>query len=497
MRQRFTPTIAVILSAILLQACVRDATQSPTAPEGASRSAGMSTVSVCHIAGTGRGDVIDVANAALPAHVGHGDYVAELFVDHAFTGGDGVHYPRISDAIEAVRSVRFAHDELRAAACRITIEVLPGTYVGSFDDSGDATTERFPLFIDVPRVSLIGALVMPLDAAGRATGAGSSVASSVLRPDRQLPAASAMLMLVGNPQGSAADSAIVRGFQFESVGSTGAQATGAGMGMLRVTDVVITGNDFSAPLSTAVDSRESSVRASANYVKGMGTACGFCFAGPGSVTVVGNRLLDGDNVGVFFVAYTVQPDFPLGNHAGMDWHVDDLVPPTSATLLATAINNDVSNHTHNQNGVATGFRVIAHSKSTAAVAQSAKVTLDGNSSHHNSFGLIIDAGFPAGGVSGNVDVTLRRNSLYNNCQHNVLVSFARHTQTLGTSTGTGYLRNSTYHLDFEDTPWADAWYDHQAGLGNTLVVDGEVPPTVAPARVVAFNPLNTTCAVQP
>src|SRR6185503_6270558 len=86
------------------------------------------------------------------------------------TVGDSIHFTRITDAVNTVRAGRITRGELTSALCRITIQVAPGTFTGAYGQSSDATKETYPIVIDVPDVTLKGAMVMQVDAAGRATG---------------------------------------------------------------------------------------------------------------------------------------------------------------------------------------------------------------------------------------------------------------------------------------------------------------------------------------
>src|SRR5205085_10007384 len=114
----------------------------------------------------------------LPALMAQGGYVVSLFVDKTSAVGDSMHFRTIGDALAVVRAGRLARNELDAAACRITISVADGNIAGTAAASSDATIEHFPLIIDVPAVSLVGALRMGVDADGRASGAATTAAST-------------------------------------------------------------------------------------------------------------------------------------------------------------------------------------------------------------------------------------------------------------------------------------------------------------------------------
>lgn len=129
-------------------------------------------VALCHISSVGP-RILNVAAPALAAHFGQGDYVTTLHVGTAPDGtGDGLYFERIGSALEAARDGRVDRGGTVSAACRITIEVPAGEYFGSAFAPASGRTEHFPLVIDVPDVTLRGALQMEIDSSGRATGAG-------------------------------------------------------------------------------------------------------------------------------------------------------------------------------------------------------------------------------------------------------------------------------------------------------------------------------------
>jgi hypothetical protein len=164
---------------------------------------------------------LEVAQPALKGHLGHGDYVTTLVVSHdAAQTGDGVHFVRIGDALGAARAGRLDRGELAEAACRITIAVAAGVYNGTVTGQPFDDIDRFPLIVDVPDITLRGALVMGLDEAGRATGDATEGSRTTLRPVETAShiAGSQTPIIIANahPGGSAGNGLSVEGFVFES-----------------------------------------------------------------------------------------------------------------------------------------------------------------------------------------------------------------------------------------------------------------------------------------
>jgi len=470
--------VSAMLS-LLMMAC---AGEPPTVPLTASaKSANASHVSaapnkmvVCHMTDdTPR--LIEISTAARASHIGHGDHIAEFVVDKSSDDiGDGIHFGRIGDAIAAARAVRVARDEQETAACRITIVVAPGVYRGSVNVSTDPAFERFPLVIDVPDVTLHGALDMQIDASGRATGVGGSndVSTIVASPAlvSVLNFSEPLLAVNGHPDGFKGNGVIIEGFAFQS-GHAGVDALIGGLGVLslRVRDLVVSGNRFEAGFSESVDLRATSGRVDRNHLGGGGGTCDVCLAGPGDYGAEGNRLLAGGIPGILVV-----PATGLIVPQGRD--IENYVLPTSATVNATLVNNEVRDHLRLPVGV--GIRVGAIGVGAPDVAGTARVEAYDNVLVNNRFAMIVEAAFPMPNTlrKGDIELTLHGNILSESCQNNFLVSFSRHRTALGLNNDP-YLLNSSYTLSLGgDIAWDDVWYSHPAGFGNTLTVDGVVIP---------------------
>ena len=434
-------------------------------------------IEICHTQENGK--VLSLPLAAWPAHRGHGDYALAWSVSHGTTSaGDGIHFARITDAVDAADSTRRANGEMVTAACRITISVAAGTYRGSFDTTS-ANLERFPLYIGVPDVTLRGAQPMVVDAGGRATDAAMAGAS-VITPDRSLKTNETYIVVAHDQSGYRGDSVAVEQFRFQSGYAPGSTVSGGeGVGALQVHRVAFRGNHFEPTMQSGVDLRASDGTVEQNYASRLGTACGFCFAGPGKYEITGNRILDGGFVGLFLAPLAVLPNFPMTlNPLGVV--VAQYTAPPAAADTATVTNNDISGHVRQAKGFGTGIRLVTFSsKDAGTTMQSGVISLSGNTLYKNNFALSVDANTPvapAGSpvVPGNIEVTVTGNAVGPSCRNNLLVSFTRISHTL-TNTTESYLSNASYALTLgAGVPWGMAWYDHPAGHGNTLTVNGAV-----------------------
>lgn len=475
------PIVAQAVCTFLLAAC---SSMQPTESDGPGTdvqlSRGVPRVELCHVAGR-QGITIEVAQAAVAAHLAHGDYATSLVVSHQEDQpGDGLHFRRIGDAIAAARAGRLARNELRGAACRITISVSGGTYSGSAtaaDVTGDV--EPFPLVIDVPEITLRGALRMKLDRRGRATGTGQGPDETILRPVTQLPiidgASIPIIAVNAQPDGPGGDDVEVEGFVFQSGHDPAVDAGGQGVLGVRAARLSIAGNRFEAGFTESIDLRDGSGEVLRNHLGGGAGTCDICLAGPGRYRASGNYLLAGGIPGIVVFPQVSLP-LPQG--------IEPVVIGTTAEVWADISNNEV--HDHLRVPVGVGIRVGVVGIGVPNVHGTAHAAIWGNTLVNNRFGIILEAGFPVNGTErrGDLDVAIGWNDIEQSCQAKLYVSLARHTTGLGLN-GNPWLLNATYRIRlWGDPAWADAWYANADGFGNTLIVNGQV---IAPGSHHAYD----------
>ncbi len=456
-------TLAVISAA----AC---STDEPTAAVDhqlrPSFSSSQERVAICHESGWGAG-YLEVAQPALKGHLGHGDYVTTLVVSHdAAQTGNGVHFVRIGDALGAARAGRLDRGELAEAACRITIAVAAGVYNGTVTGQPFDDIDRFPLIVDVPDITLRGALVMGLDEAGRATGDATGGVATTLRPVEPLPniAGSQTPIIIANahPGGSAGNGLSVEGFVFESGHAPPASHGGIGVLSMRVVGLTIRGNRFSAFLD-GVDLRAGNADVAQNLFA-TNDDCDICLAGPGRFSATGNRILESGIAGI--IAGTVI-SLPLPSA------VEPYALAATSETWAEIRNNEVRDHRRIPVGV--GIRLDALGVGAPNVHGVVHAVIQDNLLVNNRFGMMLHAGFPVAGTdrTSNVNVTLGDNVIQQSCQAKLLVALSRHQTALGLNANTSLL-NSTYQLSLGGhVDWNDVWFAHAAGFGNTLIVDGQ------------------------
>jgi hypothetical protein len=469
--RRFSILVALALGAALA-ACSADTPTEPVDANFGHGIAGAARVPVCHRT-HGRAGILDVARPALAAHLAHGDYVTTLQVSQGTQpSDDGVHFRRITDALNAARAGRLARGETTSAACRITIDVGPGTYTGSLTELADGTTELFPLVVDVPEITLSGALVMRLDARRRATGDGIGHRETVLAPADPLPFTDrvAIPIILGNthPDGSAGDGLHVTGFVFQSGHPADATDPG-GQGILsvRVRHFAYNGNRFEPGFHESIDVRGGGGDVLWNYLTGTAGTCDICLAGPGRFRAVGNRLLAGGIPGIVVTGVVGLP-VPEG--------IEPFELPATALVEAEVRNNEIRDHTRIPVGV--GLRIDAVGTLSPDTRNTIRADFRDNLLVGNRFGVIIHGAFPKAGTALQSDVyaSITNNTILQSCEAKLLVSFSRHTVTLGLA-DQPFLLNSTFRLTLgRDLRWDDVWYGHPEGFGNTFIVNGHPVP---------------------
>lgn len=465
--------LVIGLGAILLASCTADAPEAPRADRARlSLAPAAGKVYVCHKPAT-EGSILEIGVAGLADHLGHGDYISTLMVSHdPNQPADGAHFATIQDALAAARASRVAAGEALAGACRITILVSSGTYQGTIG-TPSGMVEHFPLMVDMPDITLHGALAMTLDDNGRATGQGTSPDETVLSPVEPLPfdgsVSTPIVIANGHPNGSAGNGLTVEGFVFQSGNDPAVTAGGQGILALRVTRLTIRGNRFEGGFTESADLRATSADVIENHLGGTAGTCDLCLAGPGTFNAHGNRLLAGGIPGI-----SVSPAVGLPVPPG----VEPYELPASAEISADIRNNEVQDHQRIPVGV--GIRMDAVGVSAPDVHGTIHAIVQDNVLLNNRFGMIVHAAFPVVDTDrrGDVDVTLGGNVFQGSCQTNLFVSFARHQTGLGIDPKPKpYLLNSTFNLTLNgNLSWDDVWFSHPDGFGNTLIVDGQVIP---------------------
>jgi hypothetical protein len=462
----FGRTSAGLIGAVLvLASCAGDTPTGLNETPLSADAASVSRVSICHRSGT-TGTIIQVAAEALPGRLRHGDYLTSLMVSHATDQpSDGAHFRHIGDALAAARAGRLARDEGRTAACRITITVAAENFRGTSGDVGGRDLEHFPLVVDVPDLTLHGAMVMRLDANGRATGGAVDHVVTALTPIEPLgiPVDAIVPLIVanGHPGGSAGHGLTIEGFVMRS-GWAGLGSGSYAVFAIRVRRLVIRGNRFEEGFDVPLDLRETNASIVRNHISGTGL-CDICLAGPGSFTVSGNRLLAGALEGILT---TPAIDAPEITPPGVE-------PPrltATAVLSAEITNNEVRDH--RRLPVGTGIRIGAVGLGTPDVYGTSHVTIRDNLLVNDNFALMIEGSFPGPGSRGDIDATFGGNVLRQSCQADLFVAFARHTTGLGLFDDPNMV-NSTYRLSLGgDLPFSAVWFSNPKGFGNQLVVDG-------------------------
>jgi hypothetical protein len=246
----------------------------------------------------------------------------------------------------------------------------------------------------------------------------------------------------------------------------GSDVGGQAILSLRVHGIRVRGNRIDGGFTEAVDLRASSGSVVLNLLAGPRSSCDICLAGPGSYRASDNKVLGGGVPGI-----TVSGMVGLPVPAG----VEPLALAPTAETWAALRNNEVRDHLRSPVGV--GLRLEAQGISAPGVRNTIHAVMQDNLLVNNRFGIMVHGGFTGAvgatsELSSNVTVRLGGNTFVGNCQAKLLITLARHQRTLGLGAFPS-LVNSSFRLTLGgNISWEEAWYGHEAGFGNTLVVDG-------------------------
>src|SRR5713101_3897789 len=157
--------------------------------------------------------VLLLAQPALATH-------ADLYIDAAAkANGDGSRehpFWRITDGVVAARALRQHHHRHG-----ITLHVLPGTYVGSYDPdhlAGNPRLEMLPIIVNVPDLSLEGGTELDEDADGLPTGTYPLESETLLTTDQALTRGQVLLLIATTTDGMAGNGVSVSGFVMDAQG---------------------------------------------------------------------------------------------------------------------------------------------------------------------------------------------------------------------------------------------------------------------------------------
>ncbi len=471
---------ALVILAALLAGCSTDDPAAPIVPEE------PNVIDMCQQAG-GVGTIVTVPASQVAPRRQRGEYVTRFEVDPSKAPvTDSIHFRRLTDALDVARSIRTRRNESASAACRITIVVASGTLRGTAGESTDPVVERLPFVIDMPDITVTGALqvrqdreiaVVPLPG-DTTTRIVPSPALAVIGAVGNQPGLSQPIFVVnGRADGSGGHRAIIEGFSMASGHPSGDAAMGGqGILALRARGLIVRSNQFTGNFTERIDLRASDGVVERNVSSGVGNSCDFCLAGPGTYTARFNRLADGGIPGIY-VSPTVILPVPSG--------IDQYVLPADAEVNAVITKNIVE--THQRRPVGTGLRLSSIGVGAPNVRGKVNATMRENTLTGNTFGIILEAGFPVAGTTlrGDITAVIENNIISGSCQAPLLVSFSRHTTGLGLATAP-YLQNSSIAVQLTNPEEWDqtAWFAHVPNQGNTLTVNAR---NIAPGNRTAYN----------
>ncbi len=435
-----------------------------------------------------------------------------LYVDAAAKeNGDGSRehpFWRITDGIVAARTLR-QHDHHH----RITLRVLPGTYVGSFDQghlAGDPRLEMLPIILNVSNLSVEGGTELEEDVDGLPTGtyrpeSETLLALEVCQPACPLARGRTLLLIAATNDGMAGNRVSVRGLVIDGRSEGITEAVGFGIFADRVTDFSIhhnllrrCGGGFASRMASGT--LEANVCLNNNNIGFFVT--GGNLAHPASAVLRRNRSTqNAGGASLFAVANFV--GLVLGANTLMleplqmiyDRNNPEDVRNIPDQLEATVEGNDFS---ENHLLIATGLRCTFYPPihyttmdATQPITGTLNVNVRDNRLHRNGdHGITIDAGFSNRSdpreLTGRFEGTFENNALIDNGRNTSLMGFTNRDAStgLGSRQDYKYMQESTFQvadLDGElegfdyDHPLEDP-FDGSPVVGNVLIVNGQVQP---------------------
>jgi hypothetical protein len=416
----------------------------------------------------------------------------EIHVDAAAgPGGDGSRqnpFRRITDAVNTARAIWRA-DKRRST--KIEIRVGPGTYVGSYSNSG-FDIEELPIRLDVPGLEFVGSTSMLVDAHGLPTGDVEPGTESILKAEPRLAANQSLLIIGPTDKDLTGEGVELSNMSF-NVGYplvTPLPSESSGVLVERARDFTLRRNYVTGGTFVGIQTIASSGTIEGNYITQVG--CGTCL-GPGSgpsparVVFRGNRSVNNFFGGVLLLGGGT-------NDARYD------------TLAAVVEDNDLSdNNTNPTAGQGFGIRamVVRHDPpEDVGTTGNVIAAISNNRVTNNKLGISIDAGFPYRTFAGTADDRRHRgtlelsfvgNDVFANHMAPALISFTRSTAALTPAqltTQWKYLERSTFDITDADGSLAGYWVDHPPTdpadgrtLRNVLRINGAVVPN---GRYVPF-----------
>ena len=356
----------------------------------------------------------------------------------------------------------------------IIIHIAAGQYV-----------EKLPLILDVPNLRLEGETTLTTDGNGLPIGFVDSTETRLIAQ----PALAGVqtILLIGPTSSDLTGIGItVQGLVLDA-GNGGSALDGRDITVDRVSRFSIQRNVLTGSAFIAVDGRASSGVIEENLIMGVG--CGSCISAgnqdaPANYSFLRNRSVENVFGGVLVAG---------SSYDGV--HNPALLPVAPGTtfdsVAAVISGNDLSDNNHDPN-LSFGIRLFAIDSGIPA-AQSAgnlTVSVTNNTITNNSFGVVIDAGFPFRADqrlwTASFRTTFSGNTISGSNRAQALITFTRNSAAIFPAelkTGFKYLQDSTFTISDPGGDLNGYWFDHPSMdpidgrfLNNTLRVNGVTIP---------------------
>jgi hypothetical protein len=370
-------------------------------------------------------------------------------------------YWRITDAVTRARNDR--RNAVIPLAETITIHVAPGTYIGSFFNTGPHI-EPLPIVLNVPNLVIQGSTALDLDSGGLPYRVAKNTAQSVLAADADLnDYTAALITITRTTDGSAGDWVTVTGFTLHvEVDFQGVLAD-------HVSHFRIMGNSIDGAFLN-IYTRAATGTIEGNLLSHSDTIGCLSEGGtgqfPSQVSVIGNRINSNEDIGVIGVTYPSDFTLNLGQSglSSLPFQFGGSHPDMPNGLNLTLAGNDISDNA----GAGIRLFVAPFVPNAQAILGAGSPTLlaniVGNTINRNQqYGLVVDGGdAPLGFApySGTVLVSLLANSIARSGVQPALFTFYNFFDTIAGPQENEYLQQALYHIFDLDRELTSFDYDN-------------------------------------
>jgi hypothetical protein len=422
---------------------------------------------------------------------------ADIYVDaNAMSNGDGsATHPhwRITDAVASARTLR--QSATITSSENIVIHVAAGAYLGSKASPVLARNPRYevlPILLNVPNLTLSGAMVLTTDADGLPTGVQPGTDTLLATEDHYNDQGKSLILLSRTTDGMAGHNVTVSGLRLEYL--NGRYQVDSGIIVDRVSNFSIRQNFINRAWAGIYSSRASGSIAGNLITEGDWgiVAKGGSRFHPAQYGITGNRVSRHPHNGILIEASGVTPEIDVGaNTLKLEsLPLSEVSDDPPFTNDATVNGNDASDNGYS------GLRLFIYSPPIKPivpmlpVSPHVTVTASNNTLNRNgAYGLVVDGNLASRSIKsplgGAISGQFSNNALEDNARAPAFFTFTSFfVWCCGASLkDIKYIQDSTFQITDVEGELAGFDYDNPITdpfdgtvLNNTLIVNGAIVP---------------------